>query len=337
MSDGAETISTTDIADVADVAAELRLRLGSTAERAREFAERARATSTRRAYRHDWRQFVAWCDGHGLPALPASPETVALYLAAMASQPLETRPKVATLARRLAAIGRAHRDAGEESPLHRAPADIVWRGIRRQLGVAPVGKAPLLTADVRLMIERLPDGLAGARDRALLVIGFAGAFRRSELVALDISDVRVASAGLTIALRRSKTDQEGHGRLVGLPRGRLALTCPVRAYHDWLAISGLSRGAVFRPVTRYDTLRPTRLTDQSVALIVKRAALAAGLEPAHYAGHSLRAGLATAAAQAGVDERSIMAQTGHQSVMMVRRYIRDGNLFRDNAAGSVGL
>jgi integrase len=325
------------VAEVALAASELRARLGATAERARDFAERARATSTRRAYRHDWRHFSAWCDEHGLPALPAAPETVALYLADLAGRPEPERPKVATLARRLAAIARAHRDAGADSPVRRAPADIVWRGIRRELGAAPAGKTPLLTADVRRMVEYLPDGLAGARDRALLVIGFAGAFRRSELVALDVADVRRGPHGLTIVIRRSKTDQEGHGRLVGLPAGAHALTCPVRAYTDWLAIGGITRGPVFRPVTRYDTLRSTRLTDQSVALIVKRAAVGAGLDPAPYGGHSLRAGLATAAAQAGVGERAIMAQTGHRSVLMVRRYIREGSLFRDNAAAALGL
>jgi integrase len=187
------------------------------------------------------------------------------------------------------------------------------------------------------MVECLPDGLAGARDRALLLIGFAGGFRRSELVALDVADVRRGRDGLTIAIRRSKTDQEGAGRLVGLPAGAQALTCPARAYANWLAIGGISRGPLFRPVTRYDTLRATRLTDQSVALIVKRAAVAAGLDPTPYGGHSLRAGLATAAAQAGVEERAIMAQTGHRSVLMVRRYIREGSLFRDNAAAALGL
>lgn len=325
------------VAEIAVVAAELRARLGSTAERAREFAERARAASTRRAYRHDWRHFSTWCDGHGLPALPAAPETVALYLADLAGRPEPDRPKVATLARRLAAIARAHRDAGEDSPVRRTPADVVWRGIRRELGAAPSGKAPLLTADVRRMVECLPDGLAGARDRALLLLGFAGGFRRSELVALDVTDVRRGREGLTITIRRSKTDQEGHGRLVGLPVGVHPLTCPVRAYTDWLAAGDITRGPVFRPVTRYDTLRPTRLTDQSVALIVKRAAVGAGLDPAPYGGHSLRAGLATAAAQAGAGERAIMAQTGHRSVLMVRRYIREGSLFRDNAAAALGL
>ena len=143
--------------------------------------------------------------------------------------------------------------------------------------------------------------------------------------------------GLPYNIRRSKTDQEGAGRTVGLPYGSTPLTCPVRAYEDWLTASAITSGPLFRPITRHGTLRPRRLTDQSVALIVKRAATAAGLNPRDYAGHSLRAGLATAAAMAGVSERAIMAQTGHRSVLMVRRYIREGSLFRENAAAAVGL
>jgi len=213
----------------------------------------------------------------------------------------------------------------------------VWAGIRRAKGTAQAGKAPALTADVRAMVATLPDTLLGVRDRALLLLGFAGAFRRSELVGLDVADLEAGRAGLVVALRRSKTDQEGAGRKLGVPYGAHPATCPVRAVQEWLDATGLTAGPLFRSVNRHEQLQPGRLSDKAVALVVKRTAAAAGLDPARYAGHSLRAGLATAAAMAGASERSIMAQTGHRSERMVRKYIRDGQLFRDNAAATVGL
>ena len=187
------------------------------------------------------------------------------------------------------------------------------------------------------MVAGLPEGLLGIRDRALLLVGFAGAFRRSELVGLDIADLDFNHDGLTVTLRRSKTDQEGEGRKVGLPYGSNPSTCPVRSLQAWIEASAIEAGPVFRSVNRHGRLQPDRLSDKAVALVVKRRAEAAGLDPSRYAGHSLRAGLATAAANAGVSERAIMAQTGHRSVQMVRRYIRDGSLFRENAAAKVGL
>jgi integrase len=178
--------------------------------------------------------------------------------------------------------------------------------------------------------------LIGIRDRALLLIGLAGSFRRSELVALNVDDVQVIGDGLVVTLRRSKTDQEGEGRKVGIPYGSNPETCPVRALRAWQEASGIEAGALFRSVSRHGKIGG-RLSGFAVAIIVKRYAGAVGLEAAGYSGHSLRAGLATAAAIRGASERSIMAQTGHKSAAMVRRYIRDGSLFRENAAAKVGL
>jgi integrase len=213
----------------------------------------------------------------------------------------------------------------------------VLAGIRRAKGTAPDAKAPVLIGDLRAMVAALPAGLLGARDRALLLIGFAGAFRRSELVGLDVEDLTFSSDGLAVTLRRSKTDQEGAGRKIGIPYGSNPDTCPVRALQAWLDASVITAGPIFRSVNRHGQLQPGRLSDRAVALIVKRCVEAAGKDARKFAGHSLRAGLATAAAIGGASERSIMAQTGHRSVMMVRRYIRDGSLFRENAAARVGL
>ena len=301
-------------------------------ERARHYARESRATNTRRAYRADWADFTAWAQEHGRTALPATPQTVVLYLSARADT-----LKTATLQRRLTAISQAHKAADLDTPTAERAVLRVMTGIRRQKGTAQEGKAPAITREIRAMVEHLPPTLRGQRDRALLLLGFAGAFRRSELVSLDVGDLAWSDDGLTVRLRRSKTDQEGAGRTVGIPYGSKPATCPVRAVRAWLAAAQITDGPVFRGVDPHGNLRRTRLADKTVARVVKNAAEAAGLDPTVYAGHSLRAGLATAAAQAGVAERVIMAQTGHKSLPMVRKYIREGSLFTQNAAAEVGL
>jgi len=308
------------------------LALDDLIDQARDYASRAKSANTIRAYKADWSHFVGWCGDHGRDALPADGETVAVYLVS-----LTKTHKPSTIQRRISAISQAHQTAGYETPTRHAAVKAVWSGIRRTHGTAQTGKAPALTDDVRSMVAALGSDLAGVRDRALLLLGFAGAFRRSELVALDLADVSFTPQGLVATIRRSKTDQEGEGRQVGIPRGQHAATCPVRAVQSWMAAAGISGGPLFRPIDRHGHMADRRLSDRAVALIVKRAAAAAGLDPSVMAGHSLRAGLATSAAAAGVGERSIMNQTGHRSTVVMRRYIRGGSLFRDNAAGQVGL
>jgi site-specific recombinase XerD len=187
------------------------------------------------------------------------------------------------------------------------------------------------------MVEGLGTDPAGCRDRALLLLGFAGALRRSELVGLDVADFTEGTDGFTVRLRRSKTDQEGAGRTVGIPYGTNSATCPVRAWRAWLEVSGITEGPAFRSVDRHGHLGATGLSAQVVALVLKRHAAQAGLDPKEVAGHSLRAGLATSAAAAGVPERVIADQTGHKGTAMLRKYIREGSLFRENAASAVGL
>jgi integrase len=259
---------------------------------------------------------------------------VALYLAALAAT-----HKPATLARRLTSINKAHQAAGLDAPgrMGKAAVGETLKGIRRTLGVAQSGKRPLLTADIRKMIAGLPGGLVGIRDRALLLAGFAGGFRRAELAALDAADISETDDGLLVNLRFSKTDQEGQGRKVALPYGSSKETCPVRALRTWMERAGITAGPVFRGVDRHGNVGSKGLHKDSIGMIVKRAAAAAGLDPAPYAGHSLRAGLATQAYLNGANEFSIMRQTGHRSVEMVRRYIRDIELFRDNPAAKLGL
>ncbi len=298
-----------------------------------EYHRARRSEATRDAYERDWATFCTWCAARNFDPLPADVATLVLYVTDLAG-----RCSPSTIGRQLAAIAAEHRDARVESATgHPAVADVM-SGIRRTHGSAPHRQvAPALTADVRRMVEAMPDSLIGTRDRALLLVGFAGAFRRSELVAIDVEDLAETDDGLVVSQRRSKTDQEGQGRRVGLPYGSNPATCPVRSVEAWREASGVEAGALWRSVTRHGHLGAGRLTPAAVALVVKRSAERAGLDPAKYSGHSLRAGFATAAAQAGASERSIQAQTGHRSLTVLRGYIRDGSLFRENAATMLGL
>jgi site-specific recombinase XerD len=306
--------------------------LAEIADRASEFIRQSKAKNTIRAYRADWDHFTAWCKAHGQSSLPATADSVALYVADLAAS-----LKPATITRRISAISQAHQIAGMESPTRAAKVRLVLAGIRRTLGTAQEAKTPVLVDDLKRMIARLPEGLLGVRDRALLLIGFAGGFRRSELTALDRDAVEITRDGLVVTIRRSKTDQEGEGRKIGVPYGSNPATCPVRSFQSWLESSGITEGPVFRPINRHGKMAAKRLSGAAVADIVKKYVEALGLDASHFAGHSLRSGLASSAAAAGASERSIMNQTGHRSEKMVRRYIKDGSLFRENAAAVLGL
>ncbi len=299
---------------------------------ARDYIQSAKAPATLKAYRTDWNAFLTFCEANGLQPLPATAEVVALYLASATAT-----MKVSTLERRLAAISQVHQAAGHESPTRSAQVRLVMQGIRRAKGVAPVQKAPAVVDEIRRMATAGPGGVSGLRDRAILLVGFASACRRSELVALDVEDLEWTTQGIVILIRRSKTDQAGEGRRVAVPYGAGEDTCPVRALRAWLDAAGITTGAIFRSFDPQGRLQERRLQDREVARIVKRHAGRVGLDPDRYAGHSLRSGLCTAAAAAGVEERVIMKQTGHRTEKMVRRYIREASLFSQNAASSIGL
>jgi site-specific recombinase XerD len=301
-------------------------------EQVRQYIRASKAESTLRGYQSDWRAFCAWCEVHGLRPLPAAPDVVASYIAECAE-----RLKPGSIQRRLNAIAEAHKATGAESPTRSPMVANTMKGIRRSLGTAAVQKAAALTQDIRAMVAATDDGIIGARDRALTLLGFAGAFRRSELVGFDVEDCSFGRDGLTLTLRKSKTDQNAEGRKIGIPYGSNPDTCPVRTIQSWMELAGVSTGPLFRSINRHGQVQMGRLSAIDVARIVKKLVKRAGLDAAQYAGHSLRAGHAISAAIAGASERSIMNQTGHRSVQMVRRYIRDGNLFRDNSAGKLGL
>lgn len=332
-------------------------RVQEDAARARAFASQATAVNTKRAYRADWADFCAWCDSRGVSALPAASETVALYVASRAEvgpDDEDGRPtvglKVSTIERRLSAINQAHRQTGHAAPASRRdePLHSVWAGLTRTKGVAPDKVAPALPDDLRHMVDALPrdaDGewtLAAKRDRALLLVGFAGALRRSELAAVQAEHVQFTADGLRLFLPRSKADQEGRGATIGIHYGQRPATCPVRALRSWLqaareATGSPLSGPVFRKVDRWGQLWETELTSGAVAKLIKRAAKRAGLDAALYSGHSLRAGFATQAARAGKHERAIMRHTRHKSERVLREYIREGALFDENPTDGIGL
>ena len=307
-------------------------------ELARAYIRAAKAPATLRAYDADWRDFAAWCGIRDAQALPAAPETVALYLSALAG-----RRSAATLARRLTSIAKVHEAANHPSPAsvrHPAVGETL-KGIRRVHGVAQAGKAPLVTADLQKVVAHTGERLLELRDRALLLLGYCGALRRSELAALWVSDLNWPEEGVVAALRRSKTDQEGKGRQVAIPRGAHPGTCPVQALERWMFAAGIARDVgqvpVFRAVDRHGKVQPGALHPNSVGEILKRAVARAGYDPQAYAGHSLRAGFCTQTARNGASAFDIMRQTGHKSVAIVSRYVREAQIFRDSPAGKLGL
>lgn len=308
------------------------------------FMEKALAEATRRAYNSDWRHFAAWCNENGLVSLPAAPITVALYLTSLARPPEGEKPrKAATITRRLTAINAAHKRAELDSPAtmnHRLVADTL-HGIRRSIGVTQSRKKPLTRDRILRLLAALPDSMpdpaAATRDKALLLIGFAGGLRRSELAALQWNEVNWHGKGITLSIPRSKTDQEGVGREVEIPLGVHILTCPVRALENWLKISGVKKGCVFRRVGRHGNIG-SALDKDSIGRIVKRLVRSAKIaHPEDYGGHSLRAGFVTEASANGATDRQIMKQTGHKSIIMVHRYAREDQKDRQAAAGRLGL
>jgi site-specific recombinase XerD len=304
------------------------------AGRADDYAGRSKSAATIRAYASGWRDFLTFCEQRQASPLPASEQTVAAYLAALA----DGGAKAATIARRLVVISQAHKAADLPSPTSSSLVRRTHAGIRRSIGTAQLCKAPAKVDELKLMLGVVPETRVGLRDRALLLLGFAGAFRRSELVSLHVTDLEFSQAGLIVTLRKSKTDQERRSRRLGIPFGSSEKTCPVRVVKTWLDAARIGSGPVFRSLDRFQRVQPKRLSAERMALIVKRRAKQAGLDPARYAGHPLRAGLATSAAAGGASERTIMAQTGHRSADMVLRYIREANLFAaDNAASLAGL
>jgi site-specific recombinase XerD len=299
--------------------------LRAEAEAAAGFATEQHARATRKAYRADFALFEAWCAARELVALPALPGTVATFLATQAQDGV----KPSTLSRRLAAIRFVHAAANQESPTAHEAVRATLAGIRRMCGVATDRKAPITAERLLQMVALVPDTLPGARDRALLLLGFAGAFRRSELAALEVPDIEFLPEGMRVTIRRSKTDQEGKGQAVAIVPG--ACACPVEAVRQWLDRANVTAGAVFRPIAKGGRVSDVALTPHSVGLIVKTYARRAGFNVADFGAHSLRAGFLTSAAMRGASIFKMMDVSRHKSMDTLRGYVRDADAFKNHA------
>lgn len=298
------------------------------------FASMADAQNTQRAYLADWKHFLSWCKKRNKAPLPVDPDNLAHYIRFCAEK---LQLNISTVRRRLSAIAEAHKRNRYQSPCSEWVVKNTMRRLRRELGKPAIGKSPILVKDLKEMISLCPTTLAGLRDRAVLLVGFAGAFRRSDLVSLNVDDITTSDEGMVILIRRGKTDQKREGRKVAIPFGKDPITCPIKSLLDWLEATHITTGPVFRAVTKFDQARTTRMSDRVVAEIVKKYCGLIGKRISGFSGHSLRAGLATSAAMAGASEASIQKQTGHKSLLILRRYIRDASLFRENAANKLGL
>lgn len=291
----------------------------------------SKAQNTLKAYKSDFRDFSLFCLKHGLKSMPSNPDVVSLYLTSLS----KLDAKISTLRRRLVSISVVHKVKGYYLDTKHPIIVENFLGIKRTKGSFQKGKKPILISHLKKIIEAInkdnTSEIKKLRDKSLILLGFSGGFRRSEITSINYEDLEFVEEGLKIMLRKSKTDQYGEGHLKGIPYLTEEFLCPVKALRMWLDISKINSGSLFRKFNKGFSLSKTRLTDQTIALLIKDYLEKAGLDHKNYSGHSLRSGFATVTAEAGADERSIMAMTGHKSTEMVRRYIREANIFKNNA------
>ena len=283
----------------------------------------SKAHNTLRAYNADFKNFSNFCSNNGFNSLPTDPKIIALYVTHLSSF-----SKYSTLKRRLASIKVIHKLKGHYIDTKHPIIAENLMGIKRKMGVKQKSKKPLLINDLKLIINKIieeKNEKKRYRDKALILIGFAGGFRRSELVSIEFEDIDFVSEGVKIQIRRSKTDQTGIGMVKAIPYFENRTYCPVMSLKSWINYSKINTGRLFD------------ISDRLVALTIKKYAFLAGLDKTLYAGHSLRSGFATSTAEIGADERSIMAMTGHKTTQMVRRYIQEANLFKNNALNKIKI
>ena len=296
----------------------------------------SKANNTLRAYKSDFKHFGLFCAKHGFNSMPTEPKVVSLYLTH-----LSANSKISTLRRRLVSIGIVHKLKGFYLDTKHPIIIENFMGIKRKIGSIQTGKKPILINHLKQIINVIDDQkiekIKKLRNRTLVLVGFGGGFRRTELISIDYEDLDFVDEGVKITLRRSKTDQFGKGLVKGLPYFTNDQYCPVTSLKNWINLSKIKTGPIFRRFAKGPIITNNRLTDQSVVLIIKDSLKLAGIENKNFSGHSLRSGFATVAADSGADERSIMAMTGHKTTEMVRRYIRQANLFKDNALSKIKI
>ena len=296
----------------------------------------SKAANTLRAYKSDFKDFGAFCAKHGFNSMPTEPKIVSLYLTHLSKS-----SKMSTLRRRLVSISMVHKIKGHYLDTKHPVIIENLMGIKRLKGTIQKGKKPILINHLKSIInvinEQKIEEIKKARDKSIVLIGFGGGFRRTELVSLDHEDLEFVPEGLKITIKRSKTDQFGEGMTKGLPYFDNEVYCPVSNLKKWLELSKIKDGPIFRRFAKGLSVTKNRLTDQTVVLLIKNYLSLAGIDNSNFSGHSLRAGFATVAAESGADERSIMAMTGHKTSQMVRRYIREANIFKNNALNKIKL
>ena len=297
----------------------------------------SKANNTVRAYKSDFNHFGLFCSQNGFKSLPSEPKVISLYLTYLSTKDV----KMSTIKRRLVSIGVIHKLKGHYLDTKHPSIIENIMGIKRRKGSKQNGKKPILISSLKKIInvidQKITQEIKKLRDRTIILIGFSGGFRRNEIVSLDYEDLDFVSEGLKINLRRSKTDQFGEGLVKALPYFDNSQYCPVNSLQKWIQISKITSGPLFRRFTKGSNLSENRLTDQTVALLIKKYLRLADIDSKNYSGHSLRSGFATSAAESGVEERSIMAMTGHKSTEMVRRYIKEANLFKNNALNKIKI
>ena len=299
----------------------------------------SKSNNTIRAYKSDFKDFGAFCLKNGFRSLPTEPKIVSLYLTQLSMKDA----KMSTLRRRLVSIGVIHKLKNHYLDTKHPIIIENLMGIKRKKGSYQKGKKPILLNHLKLIIEAIDKdtsdeaGIRKLRDKTIILLGFAGGFRRVELISIDFEDLEFVSEGVKIFIRKSKTDQFGEGMLKGLPYFDNQKFCPVWHLKKWLEVSKIKSGPIFKRFSKGLILGKNRLTDQSVALFLKKYLSWAGIENQNYSGHSLRSGFATVSAESGADERSIMAMTGHKTTQMVRRYIKEANLFKNNALNKIKI
>ena len=296
----------------------------------------SKANNTLRAYKSDFRDFSIFCVKHGFKSLPTDPKIVSLYLTHLSKS-----AKMSTLRRRLVSIGIVHKMKGHYLDTKHPVIIENLMGIKRVKGSIQTGKKPILINHLKQIINVINkqdiEEITKLRNKTLILVGFGGGFRRTELISINYEDLEFVDEGVKITLRRSKTDQFGEGMIKGLPYFSNETYCPVMSLKSWIKISKIRTGPIFRRFAKGSILTNHRLTDQSVVLIIKEYLKLAGIENKNFSGHSLRSGFATVAAESGADERSIMAMTGHKTTQMVRRYIQEANLFKNNALNKIKI
>ena len=299
--------------------------------------QNSKANNTVRAYKSDFNDFGLFCAKNGFISLPSAPKTISLYLTYLSTKEV----KMSTLKRRLVSIGVIHKLKGHYLDTKHPSIIENIMGIKRRKGSIQKGKKPILINILKNIINVIDkeniEKIKKIRDRCIILIGFAGGFRRNEIVSLDYEDLDFVQEGLKVSLKRSKTDQFGEGSVKGLPYFDNSQYCPVVSIRKWIEITKINSGPLFRRFTKGSKLSDNRLSDQTVALLIKDYLKIAGIDSRNYSAHSLRSGFATSAAESGAEERSIMAMTGHKSTEMVRRYIKEANLFKNNALHKIKI